>query len=58
MKRTLNVVRYTDSVKVQKRSGVIFVLGQSVGWKLEEATSRLTEIARDENKQVKDLRLE
>lgn len=49
IKRSLNVVRYNDSVKVQKRSGVIFVLGQSIGCTLEETASRLTEIARDED---------
>lgn len=58
MKRSLNVVRYSESVKVQKRSSHGDFHISPAGEKLEGGASRLTEIASDENQQIKHLRLE
>lgn len=58
MKRSLNVVRYSDSVKVQKRSSRSIFTSDPLPEMLEEGASRLTEVSGNEDQQIKHLRLE
>lgn len=57
MKRSLNVVRYSDSVKVQKRSSRGFFTSDPLPGSWGDA-SKLTEISSNEDQQIKHLRLE